>query len=75
MKRIAIINHATQTLFVEDINEEILDGQYNNDIEMYVHDNYYSTDNLSWGQINDAQYITEFEKDPIEINFEDIGDI
>jgi hypothetical protein len=75
MKRIAIINHATNTLFVEDINEEILEGQYNNDIEMYIHDNYYPTDDLSWGQINDAQYIPEFEKDPIEIDFEDTGDI
>lgn len=75
MRRIAIINHATQTLFVEDINEEILEGQYNNDIEMYVQDNYYHTDDLSWGQINDAQYITEFEKAPIEVNFEDIKDI
>ena len=75
MKRIAIINHATQTLFVEDINEGALEEQYNNDIEMYIHDNYYPTDDLSWGQINDAQYISEFEKGPIEINFEDIGDI
>jgi hypothetical protein len=71
MKRIAIINHTTDTLFVEDINEEILEGQYNNDIEMYVHDNYYPSDDLSWGYISDAQYIPEFEKDPIEIDFEE----
>ena len=74
-RRIAIINCATQTLFVEDINEEILEGQYNNDVEMYIHDNYYPTDDLVWGCINDAQYIPEFDKDPIEINLEDIGDI
>ena len=75
MRRIVIIDHTNHTLFVEDINEEILEGQYNNDIEMYVHDNYYPSDDLSWGYISDAQYIPEFEKDPIEINFEDIGDI
>jgi hypothetical protein len=75
MRRVVIIDHNSHTLFVEDINEEVLKGQYNNDIEMYVHGSYYPTDDLSWGQINDAQYIPEFEKDPIEINFEDIRDI
>jgi hypothetical protein len=74
MKRIAIINHTNHTLFVEDINEEILEGQYGGDEQMYI-DNTYSLEDYSWDWIIDTQYIPEFEKNPIEINFEDIGDI
>ena len=74
MRRIAIIDHTNHTLFIEDINEEILEGQYGGDEQMYIDDNY-SLKDYSWDWIIDAQYIPEFEKDPIEINFEDIGDI
>jgi len=74
MRRIAIIDHTHHTLFVEDVNEEILEGQYGGDLQLYIDDNYYIED-YSWDWITDSQYIPEFEKDPIEINFEDIGDI
>jgi hypothetical protein len=74
MRRIAIINHTNHTLFVEDINEEILEGQYGGDEQMYIDDNY-SLKDYSWDWIADSRYISEFDKDPIEINFEDIGDI
>ena len=74
MRRIAIIDHTNHTLFVEDINEEILEGQYGGDEQMYIDDNY-SLKDYSWDWITDVQYIPEFDKDPIEINFEDIGDI
>ena len=70
MKRIAIIGHTNHTLFVEDINEEILEGQYGGDEQMYIDDNY-SLDEYSWDWITDAQYIPEFDKNPIEIDFED----
>ena len=74
MRRIAIIDHTTHTLFVEDINERILEGQYGGDEQMYIDDNYNLKD-YSWDWITDAEYFTESEKTPIEINFEDIGDI
>ena len=74
MRRIAIIYHNTHTLFIEDINEEILEGQYGGDEQKYIDDNYNLKD-YSWDWITGAQYFPEFEKDPIEINFEDIGDI
>lgn len=74
MRRIAIIDYTNHTLFVEDINEEILEGQYGGDVQLYIDAHYY-TENYSWDWIIDAEYIREFEKYSIEINFEDIGDI
>ena len=75
MRRIAIIDHSDHTLFVEDIDEEILEGQYGGDEQRYIDENYTFEGKYSWDWIVDAQYFTEFEKTPIEINFEDIGDI
>lgn len=74
MRRLAIIDHDNHALYIEDINEEILEGQYGGDEQLYIDDNY-SLKNYSWDWITDAQYFLEFEKTPIEINFEDIGDI
>jgi hypothetical protein len=72
--RIAIIDHKSHALYVEDINDEILEGQYGGDEQLYIDENY-SLDEYSWDYITDAQYFPESEKTPIEINFEDIGDI
>lgn len=74
MRRIAIIDHTNHTLFVEDVNEEILEDQYGGDEQKYIDDNY-NLKGYSWDWITDAEYFREFEKDPIEINFEDMGDI
>lgn len=71
MRRIAIIDHTNHTLFVEDVNEEILEGQYGGDEQTYIDDNYTFEGDYSWDWITDAEYISEFEKDPVEINFED----
>ena len=74
MRRIAIIDHTNHTLYVEDINDEILEGQYEGDEQLYIDENY-NLEDYSWDYIIDAQYFPESEKTPIEINFEDIGDI
>jgi hypothetical protein len=74
MRRIAIIDHKNHSLMVEDINDEILEGQYGGDEQLYI-DESYSLEEYSWDYITDAQYFPESEKTPIEINFEDIGDI
>ena len=71
--RIAIIDHDTHTLFVEDINDEILQGQYGGEEQNYIDDNYNVT-NYSWDYIVDTQYFSEGEKTPIEVNFEDLKD-
>lgn len=71
--RIAIIDHDTHTLFVEDINDEILQGQYGGEEQNYIDDNYNVT-NYSWDYIVDTQYFSEEEKTPLEVNFEDLKD-
>lgn len=70
--RIAIIDHDNHSLMVEDINEEILEGQYGGDEQMYIDDNY-SLGNYSWDYISDAEYFREDDKTPIEIDFTEIG--
>lgn len=73
--RIAIIDHNTHTLYVEDIDDEILEGQYGGDEQMYIDDNY-SLGEYSWDYIVDAQYIPAPPPydDPITIDFEAIKD-
>ena len=71
--RIAIIDHDSHMLFVEDINDEILEGQYGGQEQNYIDDNY-SLREYSWDYIVDAQYFPEMEKDPIEIDFENLKD-
>ena len=68
--RIAVIDNESHTLFVEDINDEILEGQYGGDEQLYIDDNY-SLKDYSWDYIVDTQYIPEGDKTPVEINFED----
>ena len=73
MKRIAVIDNDTHTLFVEDINEEILEGQYGGDEQLYIEDNY-NLKEYSWDWIVDTQYIPEYDKTPVEVNFEELCD-
>jgi hypothetical protein len=71
MRRLAIIDNMNHTLYVEDINEEILEGQYGGDEQLYIEDNY-SLKEYSWDWITETQYFPEFDKTPVEINFEEI---
>ena len=75
MRRIAIINHASHELMVEDINEKELETKYGGDEQKYIDDNYTFEGDYSWDWITDAQYFKEGESDPIEIDFDEIGDI
>jgi hypothetical protein len=71
--RIVVIDHESHTLYVEDINDEILEGQYGGDEQLYIDDNYNLKD-YSWDYIVDTQYLPENYKTPVEINFEDLCD-
>lgn len=71
MRRLAIIDNVNHTLYVEDINEEILEGQYGGDEQLYIEDNY-SLKEYSWDWITETQYFPEFDKTPIDINFEEM---
>ena len=71
--KIAVIDHDSHTLYVEDINDDILQGQYGSDEQLYIDDNY-SIENYSWDYIVDTQYLPEDDKTPLEINLEELCD-
>lgn len=60
MTRIAVIDHVTHELYVEDINDGLLNAEpYNGDVQAYVDDNYTFEGNYSWDYIVGANYIGE----------------
>jgi hypothetical protein len=71
MRRIAIIDHASHELMIEDVNEQELENQYGGDEQKYIDDNYTFEGDYSWDWITDTQYFPEGESDPFEVNFED----
>ena len=75
MRRLAIIDHASHELMVEDVSEDRLEGLYGGDEEAYIKDNYTFDGDFSWDWITDAQYFPMDDSDPIEIDFNEIGDI
>lgn len=72
MERIVIIDHDNHKLFVEDVDEEILNNQYDGEEEKYIKDTYALGENWSWDYITSAEYIPNDFDDPIEINFYDL---
>lgn len=75
MKRIAILDHDSHCLFVEDVSNDTLKNHYNDDMKAYIEDSYTFNGAYSWEYINDAEYLREEDKMPIEIDFDEIGDI
>ena len=71
MERIAIIDHETHTLFIEDIDEDILEKKYGGEEEAYIKDTYDLSDNWSWEYIVHTEYIP-IDDDPIAVEFEDL---
>lgn len=75
MERLAIIDHDCHTLFVEDVDEELLAEKYNGEEEAYIKDNYCISDNFSWDYITSAQYIPDcVDTEVYEIDFKNIKD-
>lgn len=54
MTRLAIIDHESHHLFIEDVSDEAL-AKYNGEEEAYIKDNYCIHDNFSWDYITQAQ--------------------
>lgn len=71
MRRIAIIDHFSHELMVEDINEQELQEKYGGDEQAYIDDNYTFEGDYSWDWITDTQYFPEGDPDPIEVEFKD----
>ena len=71
MRRIAIIDHEYHNLFIEDINEEVLERDYNGDEQAYIDDNYAFDGEYSWDYIVGADYIPE-GGEQMEIDFSEV---
>lgn len=71
MTRIAIIDHETNNLIVEDIDDEILEKEYDGDGEKFIKANYNLSDNWTWDYIVEATYYP-IEGDGTIIDFEDL---
>lgn len=71
MERLAIIDHETHTLFIEDVNEEMLEKEYEGSEEAYIEDTYELGKPWSWEYITNIEYIPE-DGDPIVINPKDL---
>lgn len=67
--RVAIIDHAEHRLYVEDIDNELLDTEYNGDEEEYIEDNYTFNGEWSWDYIVDTEYIPHDEDTAIDVDF------
>ena len=57
MERIAIIDHEEHALFLEDVDEDILQEKYNGEEEAYIKDRYDLSDNWSWDYITSIWYL------------------
>lgn len=66
MVRVAIINHETHQLFIEDITDEMLE-KYGGEEEAYIKDNYTFEGEWSWEYIVDIEYYCEENTDGIAI--------
>ena len=71
MRRIAIIDHASHELMIEDINEQELENQYGGDEQKYINENYTFEGDYSWDWITDTQYFPEGESNPVDVEFTD----
>ena len=67
MARLAIIDHAEHTLFIEDVTDEQL-AKYNGDKEAYIRDNYTFEGDWSWEYVTSIEYIpSDDDKLPMEL--------
>lgn len=71
IERIVIIDHETHSLFIEDVDEDMLAKDYNGNEEDYIVDNYSLSNTWSWDYIVSAQYFPHND-DPIDVEFTEL---
>jgi len=70
MRRLAIIDHDTHTLYVDDVDEKELEENYKGDEQAYIEDNYVLLNNYSWDWVTDAIYYKKMYEIGIDIDFD-----
>lgn len=71
MERLAIIDHETHELFIEDVDEEMLEKEYGSSEQAYIEDSYELSSHWSWDYITSIEYVPEND-DPIVIDPKDL---
>lgn len=71
MERLAIIDHETHELFIEDVDEEMLEKEYGGSEQAYIEDTYELGGHWSWDYITSIEYVPEND-DPIVIDPKDL---
>ena len=74
MERIAVLDHDEHMLFVEDIPDEVINSPEWDGEESYILNNY-DIENFSWEYIVETYYFPEDESMPVEIRFDEFGDL
>lgn len=70
-ERLAIIDHAAHTLFIEDVDVDVLQSKYGGEEEKYIDDNYNFEGGYSWDWITYIEYIPSDYDDSIEIQIDE----
>ena len=69
IERLAIIDHETHRLYIEDVNEALIE-QYGGEQE-YIDDKYTFKGDYSWDYITGCDYYPD-DDEPIEVEFTDL---
>lgn len=70
MTRLAIIDHVSHELLIEDVNDADIEAA--GDEQAYINQNYTFEGDYSWDYIVDTEYFPEGESDPLEVEFRDL---
>ena len=70
MRRLAIIDHDTHTLYVDDVDEKELEENYKGDEQAYIENNYALLNNYSWDWVTDGIYYKKMYETGIDIDFD-----
>lgn len=71
MERIVIIDHDAHQVYIEDVDEDLLNEQYGGEEEEYIKDNYPLVTNFSWEYVVGIYYYPT-EGDPIDVEPTDL---
>lgn len=71
IERIVIIDHGNHRLYVEDIDMNVIEEDYDGNEEDYIRDTYTLSDDWTWDYIVAAQYIC-LDSCPIDIPFDEL---
>lgn len=72
MERIAIIDHDEHVLYIDDIDEDYLQEEYDGEEEAYIVDTFSLSENWSWEFITKATYYPQPKHDGDETTQVDV---